>query len=207
MDSAARVGNRFDMQSPDCFMIGNFVCLLGKLGKVVSSAFMHKLEDNCSNMTSVELKFLDLKLITVNDLPKKIEKLKLKRCEIPVDWFSKNNFKNLYFIDLTDSARTCTQHIRDLTQNCKTNLKSLILTNCYRIVDASVDLITKEFSNLICLKLNGTKCTSLSVHYICTRMTAVEIVDVRNCIDIIKDDIDSIRMRFASENTNFQLFS
>jgi hypothetical protein len=157
---------------------------------------MQKLQENCPNLKEFNLKFVDLKLITVKDLPSKIESLQLKRCEIPVDWFANNKFTHLHSLDLSGSARTCTQHIGDLVQDCRTSLKTLILSDCYRIVDSSVDLLTNEFTNLVCLKINGTKCTSLSIHFICSRMKLIGTIDVRDCVGIPETDVNLLRTTF-----------
>jgi hypothetical protein len=158
-------------------------------------------------MIDISLKFIDLNLITVVDLPEKLERLQLKRCEIPVNWFSNNNFKNLYTLDLSDSSRTTTQHIRDLAQSSGKTLKTLILSNCYRVVDASIDLLTNEFLNLVCLKINGTKCTSLSVHFICNRLKLIETIDARDCAGIGTVDLEYLRKIFTIDQKKIQLYS
>lgn len=154
---------------------------------------MTKLNDTCKNLTIIRLKYVDLNLITVHDLPKNIKELYLIRCEVPRSWFEKNNFNQLQILDFSDSAAICSKHIADVVNNCKNTLKRLILSSCYRIDDRAIEIITKEFLSLNCLKIDGTLATDLALHWICTRLKNLEELDISNCKSIKEADLDFIK--------------
>jgi len=172
----------------------------GKLEKIISPALMSKLKETCCNLKSIKFHCVDMRLITVQDLPDNIEEITLLRCEVPVNWFRGNDFKCLKLLDLTTSSRTCHTHIKDLN-NCKEVLESLILSNCYRIDDRAIDLITKDFTNLKCLLINGTSSTSLSIHWICTRLKKLNCLNIENCKYINESDKQFAVETFKSDET------
>jgi hypothetical protein len=150
----------------------------------------------------MKLKYVDLSVISVDNLSENLKELYLLRCEIPIDWFFKNNFNNLEILDLTESSRVCAKHIKDLVKNCKRNLKGLILSSCYRVDDKTVEIITTELSDLTCLKLDGTIITDLGIHWICTRLKFLKELTVGKCN--FGPDIEFIKESFKHVD-NFKL--
>ena len=167
------------------------------MNRMLTPAFLNKLNDSCKSLIIMKLKYVDVSWISVDDLSENLKELFLMRCEIPIDWFVKNNFNNLETLDLTESSRVCTKHIKDLVENCKKSLKRLILSSCYRVDNKTVEIITTEFLDLTCLKLDGTKITDLGVHWICTRLKFLKELSVGKSnfnpdIEFIKDSFRHI---------------
>ena len=165
----------------------------GEMDRMVSSAFLAKLNDSCKNLIIMKLKYVDLSVISVNDLSQYLKELYLMRCEIPIDWFSKNMFNNLETLDLSESSRVCVKHLKDLaTNNCKKTLKHLILSQCYRIDDKAIEFVTTEFLDLTCLKVDGTVISDLSIHWICNRLKYLNELNIQNCKFLKNPDIEFI---------------
>ncbi len=173
---------------------------------MLTPAFLQKLNITCKGLTIIKLKYVDLSVITVNDLKDNFSEMFLMRCEIPVNWFTKNNFKCLETLDLTESARVCSKHLIDIVENCKKTLKRLILSSCYRVDDKAVEIITLEFLNLICLKIDGTNITELALHWICNRLKILETLDIRNCKLLKNPDVNFIKESYRDIDS-FKLFN
>lgn len=168
--------------------------------KIISPALMAKLKETCLNLRSIKFQCVDMNLITIQDLSENIEEITLHRCEVPVNWFRGNTFKCLKLLNLTTSSRTCHTHIKDL-DNCKETLETLILSNCYRIDDRALEIITSNFTHLKCLKINGTSCTSLSIHWICTRLKELNCLNIENCKFLNESDKQFAAETFAADET------
>ena len=116
---------------------------------------LQKLDQTCSKLMNLEIECSDLNKINVTSFPKYLDSLKLIRCEIPIGWFNKNNFKNLKTIDLTESVRINSTHINCLN-TCNHSLEILILKKCYRIDDKAIEvLINGNFESIEYLNLEG----------------------------------------------------
>ena len=173
------------------------------MDRMLTSAFLNKLNSTCKDLIKFKLKYVDLSVIKVNDLKENLKELHLLRCEIPIDWFIKNNLSSIETLDLSQSSRVCAQHLKDLVDNCKNNLKTLSLSFCYRIDDKAVEIISKEFINLTVLKLNGTIITDLALHWICTRLKKLQLLDIRKCKYLLEPDTNFIKESFEN-NKDFK---
>lgn len=117
---------------------------------------MAKLNQSCTSLNKIDIKFSNLSPIEVTDLCKDIKELNLVRCEIPYRWFNLNTFTNLESLDLSYSSRVCSKHLQDLSHTAKITLKILKLKNCYRIDDRAIEVLVEEKFELIShLNLEG----------------------------------------------------
>jgi hypothetical protein len=172
---------------------------------------MEKLRQSCLNLKIIEIGYCDLSSIHVNDLPIDLEQLKLIKCEIPLNWFEKNKFTKLSHIDLSESSRVCTTHLKDLFNSndlIQSTLRSMILRKCYRIDDKSIEALCEinfKENKMIDLNLNETSITPIGLQILGrNHSNKVGILSIKNCKYLEKLDIESIRILFSG-NEFFQL--
>ncbi len=158
---------------------------------------MQKLSQNCLGIQKLEIKYSDLSSINVNDLPLTIEELSLIRCEIPVDWFRNNKLKQLSHLNLSDSARICSTHIKDLEETC--HLNCLILKNCYRVNDKLIEILIENecFKKLAKLNLEATTITQYGLQLIYSKfLNQLDYLNLRNCKNIRQVDLQLVKSYF-----------
>lgn len=166
---------------------------------------MQKLTSSCSDLKKLELRYCDLTEVDCRDLSTQLEELSLIRCEVPLKWFAKNKFQNLTFLNLSGSSRICTVHMQDLANSSVINkLEVLILKDCYRINDKSVEILV-DFKRLKRLDLSETDASQYGLQLVSARMTgSLVYVNVKKCKNINKNEVNLVRQSFLN-NPNFQI--
>jgi hypothetical protein len=172
--------------------------------QVCTKALMQKLNESCSNLKRLELKYCDLSEITSEDLNDNLEEIYLIRCELPLKWFEKNKFKNLISLQLNNSSRICFTHIQDLTNTLAfTTLIDLNLSNCYRINDKSIELLV-NYSLIKKLDLSGTDITQYGIQLICSKLSkTLQYLNLKNCKGLNENDLKFVKQSFIT-NDKFQ---
>lgn len=158
----------------------------------LSRALMRKLTQSCSRLNQLEIQLADLNGFDVTCLPNKLEKLSFLRCEIPMRWFQSNPFQNLISIDLSECGRIHRRDIKDLATTCASTLKSMKLTECYRIDDTAIEVIVAGgFTVLESLDLEGTNITQYGLQLIATKLgSQLVYLSLKDCRHLRKIDVD-----------------
>jgi hypothetical protein len=166
--------------------------------QTLSKALMEKLNEICSNLKQINIKYADLNPINICDLPlSKLERLCLTKCEIPLDWFQTKNKSNNFLkfikldhIDLSGSSRVSKTHLDNLCKlfHNSNKLLYLSLNNCYRIDDYAIDILilnSNSFQYLEQIHLDDTSCSIISLERILDNrelnFPKLKLVHVKNC--------------------------
>ncbi|CAF0925101.1 unnamed protein product [Brachionus calyciflorus] len=217
LDSFISLKKFYKLVRHKCFANAKSIKIIGNLNNVnfnknqqtVTPALMEKLRATCKGLEILDIKYADLNSIQVNDLPDWIRELRLIRCEIPLNWFGNNNFKNLNRLDLSNSSRICLNHIKDLT-NCAQSLESLKLTNCYRLDHSLIDfLIEKNFNKIKSLDLEGIPgVIEQSLKLICSKFFEVNpnlnYLNVKKCKNV-NERKSIIREKLTTDKTDAKI--
>jgi hypothetical protein len=161
----------------------------------LSEALLLKIQKECSNLNSLTLKYADLNSFKIECIPLTIEKLCLIRCEIPVRWFNSSTrhlLNNLKYLDLSESSSVRSSHLEDIGAHCGSQLEILNLKHCYRIDNASIELIQKNFTSIKSLNLEGTAIHYYSLHlvYHSNSFQNLEYLNVKNCPNFKSNILD-----------------
>lgn len=172
----------------------------------LSPLLMEKLSSTCFWLNSFEVKYADLNSIKATNLPGSINSLKLIRCEIPVQWFLGSSFVNLVHLDLTDSSRICSIHIKDLSASSQ-SLERLNLSKCYRIDDSIINILAdNNFEKLKSLELEDvpnitTICLQLVISLYVKINRNFKYMNVKNCPKV---NCDTFKNLFEKYNIDLK---
>ena len=168
----------------------------------VSKALLQKIKTLCLRLKEFEIEFCDFKLIETNDLSQGLERIRLSRCEIPLNWFRSCKFNRLETLDMSYSSSVGHVHLKDLAECARHTLKRLILKGCYRVGDRAAQVLTTEdFTKLKTLDLENTYIEEKGALLILRHFKdQIEFFSLKSCKLLFKEDIDLINSILIEEN-------
>ncbi len=170
--------------------------------RIRSHAMYQKLKNY--EIKQLNIQYVDFNLINIDNLPLTLDTLRMTRCEIPRRWFNSSTFSlNLTMLDLSYSPNICDVHFIDLakSESLRSSLRSLKVTNCYRVNDDSIKvLIDEHFDSLQRLNLEGTKCTAYGLALLCNKQLSKTLgyLNMKRC-PIENVNIDNVKRSFLKD--------
>lgn len=146
----------------------------------MSDALMEEISVKCPNINALEISKTDLSCFSSTKLPPTLTCLTLQSHEWPLGWLHRATLPCLQSLDLAGTVRIDDNEIKDIVKF--STLEKLVLTNCYRITNVGIKMISENLLGLMYLDLSMTRIDDLCVHHICCHLSLLRSLNVESTL-------------------------
>ncbi|KAJ6652975.1 hypothetical protein lerEdw1_010244 [Lerista edwardsae] len=152
--------------------------------EVFSPALMQALGKQCPSLHHLCLTETDLRSLSYDCIPPSLKTLELSCCEIPSMWFqvatapqTSQAFPRIQNLKIRKVPAFSNQHLLNIS--VQGTLKTLVLSETYRVTDTGIQTAASHMEDLEYLALHQCTIGDLAVHFISRHMKRLRSLDLR----------------------------
>nr|XP_056705540.1 F-box/LRR-repeat protein 12 [Euleptes europaea] len=150
--------------------------------KVFTPALMQALGKQCPNLHRLYLTETDLRSLSYDCMPPSLETLELSCCEIPSAWFqgpgssqTPQAFPRIQHLIIQNVPAFSNQHLANIAR--QGTLKTLILSEAYRVTDVGIQVVALHLGELESLALRQCSVSDSAARFIGRHMKRLRHLD------------------------------
>ncbi|XP_032066141.1 F-box/LRR-repeat protein 12 [Thamnophis elegans] len=149
--------------------------------EILTSALLQALGKQCPKLHQLSLMEVNLRSFQFSCMPSSLTTLELRRCEIPFIWFQVPDppcaFPKIQQLSIWNVPAFFNQHLFNIaTQG---TLKTLILSEAYRITDVGIQEVAPHLKDLQHLALCHCRVGDSAMHFIGRHVKQLQHLDLR----------------------------
>ncbi|XP_070794123.1 F-box/LRR-repeat protein 12 [Pituophis catenifer annectens] len=150
--------------------------------EILTSALLQALDKQCPKLHQLSLMEVDLRSFQYGCMPSSLTTLELRSCEIPFVWFqvpeTPCTFPRIQQLSIWNVPAFSNQHLLNIaTQG---TLKTLILSEVYRITDVGIEAVAPHLKDLQHLALYHCSVGDSAMHFTGRHMKQLYHLDLRS---------------------------
>ncbi|XP_015671197.1 F-box/LRR-repeat protein 12 [Protobothrops mucrosquamatus] len=150
--------------------------------EVLTSALMQALGKQCPKLQQLSLMELDLRSFQYGCMPSSLTSLELRCCEIPFVWFqvpdTSCSFPRIQQLAIWNVPAFSNQHLLNIAT--QSTLKTLILSEVYRITDVGIQAVAPHLKDLQHLSLCHCSIGDSAMHFVGRHLKQLNHLDLRS---------------------------
>jgi len=179
----------------------------------LSDAMMKHLSERCSSLKVLDLSFVNMIGVSIQNFPQSIVTLIINSAVFPTAWFADlekpNILPKLSCLDLKSCSKINDRDLESISY--KTGLTKLVLAGCYRVTPKGLLHVCEKLTNLETLDIGFTNVNALVFHKMGRNLTKLNHLNAMivkglciGCIDTLSE-MKSITELILTGNFTFSL--